>query len=331
MFVATNYFAKPLSELSDPRSRQKRTSRGLFSSINTSLHCALVEAGGSMSLPSLQHGDELLATTQKPAVVVQIDELSVESPTAEATEVLSRRVEVGKIATIAHQDDLEHFTVPVAWSRTVQLEQDTILAMSVSSVQRSSSHEILWCPEEGVEKDSNVNRTSRRRTHRMQLPSFRSLGIASSDSEYFGRRPTLPTDRRSSPSTRPSLQAGRAAAQSIPLPTSENTRPFLLNFGNTPLLTPPEDADSIKWNNALLHTPAHPNGGQTSNTAQSATIVMASRSSGEQQSRSLPPTSSQSTSNSSGEPQGGSANTQRIQQVDDGNQLQRAIRPFSKH
>jgi hypothetical protein len=284
-----------------------------------------------MSSPSLQRGDDLLSTTQKPTVVVQVDELSVESPTAEATEVLSRRVEVGKIATIAHQDDLEHFTVPVAWSRTMQVEQGTPSAMSVS-VQRSSSHEILWCPEEGAEEDDDVNRTLRRRTHRMQLPSFRSLGIASSDSEYFGRRPTLPTERRSSPSTRPSLQAGRAAAQSLPLPSSENIRPFLPNLGNTPLLTPPEDADSIKWNNALLHNPAHPNEGQSSSTGQSATIVMASRSPGAQQSQSVPPISSPSTRDSSRELQGGgSASQQRIQQVDDGNRLSRSIRPFSKY
>jgi hypothetical protein len=284
-----------------------------------------------MSSHSLQPGDALLSAIQKPAVVVQVDELSVESPTAEATEVLSRRVEVGKTATIAHQDNLELFSVPVARSRTSEVAQDTSLAMSASSVQRSSSHEVLWCPNE--EKDGDANTPSRRRALRMQLPSFRSLGIAFSDSEYFGRRPPPPAERHSGPSTRPPLQAGRAAAQSLPLPNSESSRPFPLNLGNTPLLTPPEDADSIKWNNALLHTPAHPNGGQSSSTAHSTTIVMASKSSEDQQAHRVPASSSQS-QDEHGIPsqQGSNERAERLPHQDDqGSALARAIRPFSEY
>lgn len=280
-----------------------------------------------MSSHSLQSGDALLSITQKPALVVKVDELSIESPTAEAAEIVSRRVEFGKTATMLHEDDLKHFTVPVARSRTIQVGEE---AMSASSVQRSSSHEVLRCPK--GEDDSDVNTLSRRRTHKMQLPSFETLGIASSDSAYFGRRPTLPAERHSGPSTRPSLQAGRAAAHSLPLPPSENSRPLLLNLGNTPLLTPPEDADSIKWNNALLQNPAHSSGGQPSSTSQSVSIAMASKFSGDQQ-QAGPSSSSASQSEEarSERSQQGATTEQTAQQQVHESALARTIRPFSKH
>ena len=270
-----------------------------------------------------------LPTTQKPAVVVQVDELSVASPTAEAAEVLSRRVEVAKTATVTHQDDLEFFCVPVARCRTNEDKHATSSALSASSAQRSSSHEVLWCPKR--QDDGGASSPSRRRARRMQLPSFRSLGIASSDSaDYFSRRPT--SERHSGPSVRPSLQSGRAAAQSLPVLGRENNRPFPFNFGNTPLLTPPEDADSIKWNNALLNNPPHPNVGESSGISQPLAQVIASASevqpgqppllntsqSGEESSRGLQHQANQDTEHNA-------------QQGDHGTGLSRAVQPFSEY
>ena len=282
-----------------------------------------------MSSHGLQPRDALLSTTQKPAVVVQVDELSVASPTAEAAEVLSRRVEVAKTATVAHQDDLEFFCVPVTRCRTSDDRNDASLAVSASSAQRSSSHEVFWYPKR--QDDSDASSPSRRRARRMQLPSFRSLGIASSDSaDYFGRRPV--PERHAGPPVRPSLQSGRAAAQSLPVLGCENNRPFPFSFGNTPLLTPPEDADSIKWNNALLNNPPHPNVGESSGTSQPVTQVIASASEVQPGQPPLPTSSQSGEQGSRGlQHQANQDTDQDAEQSNHGTGLSRAVQPFSEY
>ena len=279
-----------------------------------------------MSSPAVQPEDLLLSITQKPALVVQVDELSLSSPTTESAEVLSRVLEVGKTATIQHQDELELFTVPITRSRTNEKAWNMKSDVPASSVQRSSSHEMLW-PQK---MDVNLHSRPRRRALRMQLPSFRSLGIASSDTEYSQQRPHV-THRYSGPSTRAPLPAGRSAAQSLPLPRSENTRSDHFNIGAAPLLTPPEDADSIKWNNALLHNPSHADRPETSSTVRSTSQVMASTSE-QQPDQATLTTSSQSMGESSGEQQHTSdSSSEHTSGADnDKSQLSRAIQPLSE-
>jgi hypothetical protein len=100
-----------------------------------------------------------------------------------------------------------------------------------------------------LRQDREGNRGSpRRRGIGLRLPSFRGLGISSSEPKYLMRN-------------------GHTKAQQVRSEISPQTqkpglrpRPFSIyhhasepHFGLTPLLTPPEDTNSIKWNNALLH------------------------------------------------------------------------------
>jgi hypothetical protein len=281
-----------------------------------------------MSSHGLQYKDVLSSATQKPAVVVQTDEVTVQSPTAEITQLLSRTLEVGKITTITHEDDLTLFSVPVIRSRTNETAQDATI-VPTPSVQRSSSHEVFWCAKKQGDVESICQ--SRRRLPGMQLPSFRSLGISSSDSEC-ARESVGFTETHFGSSGKPSLTTGRAAAQSLPLPTPETTRPRQL--GSTPLLTPPEDTDSIKWNNAILQYPAHPSGGESSSSIERTAQVTTATSEGQ---KDIPknPTSSQVGGEDNRVLKHGEEEKREWNALqdsdDDRTSLLKAIRPFSTY
>jgi hypothetical protein len=279
-----------------------------------------------MSSRNLRPEDAVMPAPQKPAVVVQVDELAVTSPTAEITNVLSRTVEVGKETIDEDQNDLEFFTVPFTRSRTNEMNRDTQSDMPAAFEKRSSSHEILWRQK----RDICYDVSAKRRDYNMQLPSFTSLGIASSDSGKYLELLPQATHRQSEPSPRPPPTAGRAAAQSLPLPVSENTPRDQQKFGSTPLLTPPEDADSIKWNNALLHNSS--TNGESSGTSRTMPLVMTSGSE-EQQDQAQPTAPSQlDGAESKGEhPQaGGSRSDHNVQTGNGGTPLARAIQPLSE-
>lgn len=281
-----------------------------------------------MSAQHLSPEDVLMSATQKPAVVVQVDELAVTSPTAEITNVLSRTVEVGK-ATIDEDHNIEFFSVPVMRSRTNEMRRrEGQSDAPAAHAYRSSSHEML-CRQKTASSDDYFDVSSKRRAHQMQLPSFKSLGIAPSDSgEYLGLL-SRSTDGQSGPSTRPAT--GRAAAQSLPLPISENVHPSRQNFGSTPLLTPPEDADSIKWNNALLHHSV--TGGESSGTSGTLPQIVASGGDGQQnEAEPLVPSQSLDGESSGEQTQAGSSTSDHnVQTGKGGTSLARAIQPLSEY
>jgi hypothetical protein len=280
-----------------------------------------------MSSRSLRPEDAIMPALQKPAVVVQVDELALTSPTAEITNVLSRTVEVGKATVDEDQNNLEFFAVPFARSRTNETNRDAQSDMPAAYEKRSSSHEMLWRQKRDVCDDVSV----KRRDYNMQLPSFTSLGIASSDSgKYLGLLPQG-THRQSQPSPRPLPTTGRAAAQSLPLPVSENIPPDQGKFGSTPLLTPPEDADSIKWNNALLYHSS--TNGESFRTSRTMPLVVASGSE-EQQGQAQPTAPSQldGAENKGEQPQtgGNRSSDHNVKTGNGGTALARAIQPLSE-
>jgi hypothetical protein len=91
----------------------------------------------------------------------------------------------------------------------------------------------------------------RRRDIGLRLPSFRGLGISSSEPKYLMRSVHADWQHSRSEVMSQTQRLGlRSRPSSIYYHASEPC------FGSTPLLTPPEDNNSIKWNNALLHPPS---------------------------------------------------------------------------
>jgi len=84
---------------------------------------------------------------------------------------------------------------------------------------------------------------SRKKDIGLRLPSFRILGISSADPKYLTRN-----EHTKNPNLRSEVHLQIQRPGLRPRHTSEQ------HFGSTPLLTPPEDINSIKWNNARLHT-----------------------------------------------------------------------------
>ena len=114
-------------------------------------------------------------------------------------------------------------------------------------IRKSSSHDVLKC-----EDDLAMHAGTQKKGTRMRLPSFRGLGIASSDPSYLSQHwPSMrDRSRMSSPIQTGSLT--RTLSSRVQTLSSPRLEP---RFGATPLLTPPEDVDSIRWNNALLQPP----------------------------------------------------------------------------
>lgn len=103
------------------------------------------------------------------------------------------------------------------------------------------------------EQDGNrIDGSPHRRDTGLRLPSFRGLGISSLEPNYLNRARHTESQQRSP----------QSFAQSQRSPLRPRLRPST-NYqhtsdqfpGTSPLLTPPEDTDSIKWNNALQVSP----------------------------------------------------------------------------
>ena len=144
-------------------------------------------------------------------------------------------------------------------------------------LQRSTSMGFL---KQGREGNGGL---PRRRDIGLRLPSFRGLGISSSEPKYLSRSEHTESQHSRlevfSQAQRPSLR---------PRPSSIYQHASEPHFGSTPLLTPPEDTSSIKWNNAILHPSSSntsqcrqtgTNGGHTSVTTTLSTGDHSSRSS----------------------------------------------------
>ena len=99
-----------------------------------------------------------------------------------------------------------------------------------------------------LKQDRERNGSSpRRKCVGLRLPSFTGLGISALDPKYLTRgghaEGKYSRSEVLSQTQRPELR---------PRPLSIYHHASEPHFGSTPLLTPPEDNDSIKWNKALL-------------------------------------------------------------------------------
>ena len=178
----------------------------------------------------------LLMTTKEPAIV-EVKGVTAPSPAIEMEEARSLVIaEVDQeTANVANEAFLS-FALSLRKSTTTDINS----AREPSRrLRRSSTSGIL------KREDAEIQSLECRRKDRMRLPSFRSLGISTSDPEYF-------------PHYRNSNRPGRSAHLDPETRTQNShslssTRIHQPHFGSAPLLTPPEDVYSIKWNNAILH------------------------------------------------------------------------------
>jgi hypothetical protein len=188
--------------------------------------------------------DVLGPVTTKESVAVQVEQVTALSPMAEPQEMESLRTAASEAETsvsVNCQEDIR----PVSASKECETNEPSVRRSRKSlstRLQRSTSLGSLRQDREG-------NRGSlRRRDIGLRLPSFRVLGISSSDPKYLSRNGHA--------------EARQVRSEVPPQTQSPGLRPWPLSiyhhssephFGLTPLLTPPEDTNSIKWNNALLH------------------------------------------------------------------------------
>jgi hypothetical protein len=199
--------------------------------------------------------DVLVPVTMKESMVVQVEQVTALSPMAEPQEMESLGAAASEAETSMVENSQEDIS-PVLVSKERETNEPNELNVRRSRtslsprLKRSTSLGSLRRYREG-------NRGSpRRRDIGLRLPSFRVLGISSSEPKYLMRNGHAEGQQVRSevpPQTqRPGLR---------PWPLSIYHHVSEPHFGLTPLLTPPEDTNSIKWNNALLHA-SSPNNSQ---------------------------------------------------------------------
>jgi hypothetical protein len=188
--------------------------------------------------------DVLVPVTIKESVVVQVEQLTALSPMAEPQEMDSLGAPASEAKTPEveiSQDDIR----PV-----VQLKERKTNEANVRKSRTSLSPRLQRSTSLGSLKPDRKGHgvSPRRKDIGLRLPSFRGLGISSLEPRYLTRSGHAEGQHlRSevlSQTQRPGLR---------PRPSSIYHHASEPHFGSTPLLTPPEDTSSIKWNNALLH------------------------------------------------------------------------------
>jgi hypothetical protein len=174
-------------------------------------------------------------------MVVQVEQVTALSPTAEMQEMESLGAAAGADNAVAETSQEE--TSPV-----LSAKESNINNVGARRPRASPSPRLRRSTSLGsLRQDREGHRGSpRRKDIGLRLPSFRGLGISSSDPKYLTRNGNQKLRSQGYPQTqRPELR---------PRPSSIYHHASEPHFGSTPLLTPPEDSSSIKWNNALLHT-----------------------------------------------------------------------------
>ena len=134
---------------------------------------------------------------------------------------------------------------PVLPSKERKTNEANVRRARISSMPRLQRSTSLGHLKQEREGDRNP---PRRRDIGLRLPSFRGLGISSLEPKYLMRSVHADWQQSRSEVIPQTQRLGlRSRPSSIYHYASEP------HFGSTPLLTPPEDTNSIKWNNALLH------------------------------------------------------------------------------
>lgn len=173
-------------------------------------------------------------------MVVQLEQVTALSPTAEMQEMESLGAAAGADNAVAE---------------TSQEETSPVLSTKESNINNAGARRPRTSPSPRLRRSTSLGSlrqdreghrgSPRRRDIGLRLPSFRGLGISSSDPKYLMRNGNQKLRSQGHPQTqRPELR---------PRPFSIYHHASEPHFGSTPLLTPPEDTSSIKWNNALLH------------------------------------------------------------------------------
>ena len=206
---------------------------------------AIVDAGAGCTRKS--DGRSSAALLKKEIVSVTISEVALLSPDPSAVQVQTRNP-----ADHAHEDDedfadtIQDFFLsgPVPLRKSVTADKGLLAPQSQEHLclRRSSS---IGALSKGKLANNDI---AARRKRMLRLPSFKDLGIPDATS-LLSR--SLGGPSRDRTLTRPQTNQHQIlnSGSESPVPfSSAHYRPC----GVAPLLTPPEDADSIKWNNALL-------------------------------------------------------------------------------
>lgn len=210
-----------------------------------------------MTSLGLYSEDVLVPVTMKESVVT-VEQLTSLSPLSEPQHMDN----LGLATSIAQSPGVDssqkdvHSVLPSKEHKTNEANVRRSKVSSMPRLQRSTSLGYLKQEREG---DGSP---PRRRDIGLRLPSFRGLGISSLEPKYLMR--SVHADRQHSRSEVIS-QTQRLGLRSRPSSIYHHTSEP--HFGSTPLLTPPEDNNSIKWNNALLH----PSSSSTSHCKHHAT------------------------------------------------------------
>lgn len=190
--------------------------------------------------------------------MVEVEQLTALSPLSEPQEMDNLGLATSE-AQSSKVDSSQKDVHPVLPSKEHKTNESDIRRSRISPMprlQRSTSLGYL-----GQEREGDGS-PPRRRDIGLRLPSFRGLGISSLEPKYLMRSVHADWQHSRSEVISQTQRLGlRSRPSSIYHHTSEP------HFGSTPLLTPPEDNNSIKWNNALLH----PSSSSTSHCKHHAT------------------------------------------------------------
>ena len=198
-----------------------------------------------MTSLGLYSEDVLVPVTMKESVMVEVEQLTALSPLSEPQGM--ENLGLAKLeAQSSEVDSLQKDVRPVLLSKECKTNEANVRRSRTSSTPRLQRSTSLGHLKQERERDRNP---PRRRDIGLRLPSFRGLGISSLEPKYLMR--SVHADWQHSRSE-VNPQTQRLGLRSRPSSIYHHTSDP--HFGSTPLLTPPEDTNSIKWNNALLHT-----------------------------------------------------------------------------
>jgi hypothetical protein len=211
-----------------------------------------------MTSLDLYSEDVIDPVTIKESVVLHVEQLAALSPMSEPQnmDILGLATSEAQSSKVGgSQEDVR----PVLPLKERKIDEAKVRRSRISPMPRLQRSTSLGHLKQEREGDGSP---PRRRDIGLRLPSFRGLGISSLEPKYLVRSVHADWQHSRSEVISQTQRLGlRSRPSSIYHHASEP------HFGSTPLLTPPEDTNSIKWNNALLH----PSSSSTSHCKHHAT------------------------------------------------------------